>query len=1113
MFLRRLFQQCNTDRPGSESPAGPGLQGFWDRTRWNGRRLRRVRKSLVGGESLEIRDVMSADPVLACIATQDAPMAAAASAEVGSDDTFESAEALTDTLIARAVSQYQNIFGTSTPWYWPAFHDVALVGAPNATLMANFNFYVGPTHQVSGVAESDLMESDGRFVYTIADRQLIVTDTQQPSNLSILSRTALEGQSQSMYLVGDRLVVLSTEYAFTEPYYQPYWLDYRMAPNQPSTLMTVFDVSDRAHPNEVASKKLESMVVDSRVIGSTLYLVTNNEFSLPAPMMVSDPTAVGTGTLGGDGNADLMLWPYTIAPDRNMRYETQEEYVTRIRPLALGLVLPEWGDDVDGDATFNKEYLVGAEQVVRPKDSDDGMLITISTWDLQESLAEPIDLHSQVFSTTPTVFMNQDSIVLATPDWNAPTDTASNPDGNPTTHEVISQNMTELAYLSVNDLTGAINYEGRGEVVGALVDRYSLDERNGVVRVAVVQSQFGVPQEASNDLYTLEISDGSLEIVGHLSDLAQGETIRSVRYTEDRAYVVTFPVPTFEGLPFDPLFVIDLTDATSPEVLGELEVSGFSTRMLVIDENHLIGIGREIDPETRRDLGLQVSLFDVSDPAEPTLVDRHLFEGMSTSEAEWDLHSVSYDAATGTLVLPVQMTRSMPWPPAALPNGLVWLGDDTGGIMAANYGLQVLRVDVDRGFESLGVASMGGWNGRSRIIGNTLIARTDTQISTYSLNDLGSPLDSIVLVTRAESDHFAMPEGDETTFEIDVLANDLVADGSSLTITRVDDIYGALSISADGKRVIFDASRLNVPIYQMPGQNTWYYGSYETRDTNGVVTTGSLTIVVRPSDDAIIIDPIDPIDPPDDDPWPEDPTNSADPVMEFDVEFVDASGNAISSIVAGAEFYADIYVEDTREHGTGVFSAYVDVVFGGVAVTIDDAVERGAQFGSGLSGTASANEVDELGGVGGANRSGAGRQHLARVALSASQAGSLQVRLNAPDLAWHDNTVYDRNTEVSAIDIAFGSDELTIVDPITTLTSVVEGDVDGNGEVTPLDALLIINALPSNNSNGAQTQMAAISENSQSGSDRNNLQPRYRLDQDGNGEVTPLDALLVINKL
>ena len=87
----------------------------------------------------------------------------------------------------------------------------------------------------------------------------------------------------------------------------------------------------------------------------------------------------------------------------------------------------------------------------------------------------------------------------------------------------------------------------------------------------------------------------------------------------DRLYMVTFRQ-------IDPFFVIDLSDAADPEVLGYLKIPGFSDYLHPYDENHIIGVGKETGENEYGQTtvkGVKIALFDVSDVSSPELVDMY----------------------------------------------------------------------------------------------------------------------------------------------------------------------------------------------------------------------------------------------------------------------------------------------------------------------------------------------------------------------------------------------------------------------------------------------------------------------------------------------------------
>jgi uncharacterized secreted protein with C-terminal beta-propeller domain len=98
----------------------------------------------------------------------------------------------------------------------------------------------------------------------------------------------------------------------------------------------------------------------------------------------------------------------------------------------------------------------------------------------------------------------------------------------------------------------------------------------------------------------------------------------AARFVGDRGYLVTFQET-------DPLWNIDLSDPTQPEIDGDLEVPGYSTYLHPIEGKRLLAVGR-----MGSNRGLKVSLFDVG-RANPGVIDEEeVGDGESDSEALTD---------------------------------------------------------------------------------------------------------------------------------------------------------------------------------------------------------------------------------------------------------------------------------------------------------------------------------------------------------------------------------------------------------------------------------------------------------------------------------------------
>lgn len=134
------------------------------------------------------------------------------------------------------------------------------------------------------------------------------------------------------------------------------------------------------------------------------------------------------------------------------------------------------------------------------------------------------------------------------------------------------------------------------------------------------------------------LEEGDFRKVGELA-LAPGETLFATRFRAETVYVVTF-------LLVDPLFAIDNSDPTEPTIAGELKVPGWSNYLEWVD-GRLFAVGVE-------DRNLTVSMFDVADPSNMSLIDRVALgeDSWAWSEAQYDDQAISFFPEAGLCMLP-----------------------------------------------------------------------------------------------------------------------------------------------------------------------------------------------------------------------------------------------------------------------------------------------------------------------------------------------------------------------------------------------------------------------------------------------------------------------------
>ncbi len=119
------------------------------------------------------------------------------------------------------------------------------------------------TEQVEGVAEADIVKTDGKHIYYLLGNELSIFKA-DGENSSLVSKTALQKKEYDsfgdMFLKNDRLIILQTD-------------DYTRECN--FIAIIIYDISDPANPKQIAVSKQEGWYNSSRMVGDYIYLVSN----------------------------------------------------------------------------------------------------------------------------------------------------------------------------------------------------------------------------------------------------------------------------------------------------------------------------------------------------------------------------------------------------------------------------------------------------------------------------------------------------------------------------------------------------------------------------------------------------------------------------------------------------------------------------------------------------------------------------------------------------------------------------------------------------------------------------------------------------------------------
>jgi hypothetical protein len=261
--------------------------------------------------------------------------------------------------------------------------------------------------------------------------------------------------------------------------------------------------------------------------------------------------------------------------------------------------------------------------------------ITILTVDLAHGL--PAVDADAVMSDAQIVYASPDRLFVATQRWFAP-QLRIRDQAPPTT--------TQINAFDTSD-PGRTTYAATGEVKGFLLNQFALSQYQGVLRVASTETPTwweGGDSSAGEGSAVTTFDASSLQPLGRVGGLGRGERIYAVRFVDDVGYVVTFRQ-------VDPLYVLDLSKPAEPRVSGELKVAGYSAYLHPIGKDLVLGVGQDAGADGRT-TGTQLSLFDVSDPANPQRLAQHAIGGANSS-AEYDHHAFLYWPATKLAVVPL----------------------------------------------------------------------------------------------------------------------------------------------------------------------------------------------------------------------------------------------------------------------------------------------------------------------------------------------------------------------------------------------------------------------------------------------------------------------------
>ncbi|QEY20956.1 hypothetical protein D0S48_09740 [Psychrobacillus sp. AK 1817] len=442
--------------------------------------------------------------------------------------------------------------------------------------------YSTTNNQVEGVEEADIVQTNGSHVFAISENNVVVNSIHDGKNMKMENKIRFTDSfyPSQLLLKGKTLLVIGQKNVY-------HTLDARDSQSridpawESMTSVFLYDISNPKSPKLMREIASEGYMNGVRLNGDILYLVST---VMPRYWMMKE-------------NKDTELRPFTYDSKNSQEAEPLDYQQISILP-----------DSLDGNYTV------------------------ITALDISNPLVNEAKTKS-FLGGSQQLYMSKENLYLTSVIYkNREAGTSKKMIWNP------GEMDTEVYKFSLQDTS--VEFVDSAKLTGTILNQFSMDEHNGYFRtVTTTGNPWDQNNTSENNLFIL---DKSMEIAGSITGLAKEERIYSARFMGDKAYMVTFRET-------DPLFVIDVADPKKPKVLGELKIPGFSNYLHPLGENHLIGFGYETtsfvpngskEPIIQTE-GMKISLFDVSDFANPKEVDTEIIGGQGTySPIQYDHHAL-----------------------------------------------------------------------------------------------------------------------------------------------------------------------------------------------------------------------------------------------------------------------------------------------------------------------------------------------------------------------------------------------------------------------------------------------------------------------------------------
>lgn len=334
--------------------------------------------------------------------------------------------------------------------------------------------------QVENVDEADMVKTDGKYIYYVANNKVYIVDIKDKTAIKGTAKIDYENDEfkpSEIYIYKDKLIVLGNArgYSKGEKVRETSNSIYKRGVYKQKTVAVVYDLTNVNSPKEVRRVEIEGNYVSSRMINDDIYFISNKNLSVGR--WVENPLDI-------DENDYKPTYRDTLNGTTEKRIDFNEIYyfnnIETLNYLTLG------GFSLDGKNEATVKTFLGSGEDVYCSENNMYIAKAKNVYDYDNYMSYGED--------------------------------------------------TKILKFELND--GDIKFKAEATIEGGINNQFSMDEKDGYFRIATtIGRTYNMDQSTSNCLYIL---DKDLKEVGRLDGIAKGEKIYSVRYVGNKAYMVTF---------------------------------------------------------------------------------------------------------------------------------------------------------------------------------------------------------------------------------------------------------------------------------------------------------------------------------------------------------------------------------------------------------------------------------------------------------------------------------------------------------------------------------------------------------------------------------------------